>query len=194
MRTLTGPAQTAVAASVVRVCHLVEIGFASGTVRVAPDVPHDVLWGGHVWTGAAHAVHVDVLRETVSGEATGLRLTLSGALTGYLSAALSEHVQGRPISLWVALFDAEWRVISDPVLEWSGLLDLLAISEGDESTAVSVTAESRYADRARSGSWRHSDADQQMRWPGDRFYSHASALVEAQIVWPSREWLLRHGG
>lgn len=192
MRTLSGSQQSAVAAQHVTAALLIEMQFASGTIYVT-TAGRDVLWASQTWL-AARGGNVENTRESITGEATGLRFSLAGPIGAYLSAALSEHVQGRPVRVWMAFFDAAEALIGTPVEEWSGLTDTMVVEDAaDGNSVIVVSAESRYAQFARARVRRHNDAEQQVAWPGDRFYEYAPRLAGDQpIVWPNREWFRRN--
>lgn len=191
-RDLTSGQAQAANASHVSAALLIEMQFASGTIYVTTaarreprlTVPRHVARGGNV----------ESIREAATNEATGLRFTLAGPIGAYLSAALSEHVQGKPVKVYVALFDANDNIIDGAVEEWGGLTDTMTVEEGggDTSTII-VSAESRYAQFARPKISRHNDADQQAVYAGDLFYKYAPGMVERSLVWPNREWFKRNG-
>lgn len=187
MRTLSAGQLAAVAAGHVTACHLVQMEFASGTIYVT-DAGRDIAWNGNTYLGVGRAGGIEAIRETSNGEATGLRFSLAGPISSYLSAALSEHVQGKPVRVYVAFFDANDVLIDTPVLEWQGLTDTMPVTDAADSSVITVTAESRFAQFARPKVRRHSDADQQAEYPGDLFFEYAASMIEKQLVWPSREW------
>lgn len=196
MRTLTAGQQTALQANHVTGCHLVRIQFASGTVYLT-DAPFNITWAGNTYFGAGRAGSIQSTRETVGGEATGLRFSLAGSLSSFVATALSEHVQGRAVDLYVAWFDGNQQLIGDPVLEWRGLTDVMPISEtpqddGSVQSVISVSAESRFAQFARARVRRHSDQDQQAANAGDLFFQYAAAMMDRSIVWPNKEWFKRY--
>lgn len=183
-RSVTAGVSTAIAQPHVNAAYLVEMQFGSGTVYVS-SLPYNIDWNGHTWTGLGHMGQIDTVRESAQGDATGLRFTLAGPIAAYLSIALNEQLQGDPILLYVALFDANNQIIADPVLEWSGRADTMQIVDGAENSAISVTAESRYADFARPRVRRFTDADQQAAYPGDKFFEFLPQMVEKTIIWPA---------
>jgi hypothetical protein len=92
------------------------------------------------------------VRESAQSEATGLRFTLSGAIGAYQSLALAEPIQGDPVLLYVAFFDANHQIVADPVLEWSGLIDQMTVVDDGQSSIIRITAENELFDFARQGS------------------------------------------
>lgn len=183
-RTVTAGVGTAIAQPHVNAAHLVEMQFGSGTVYVT-DLPYNIDWNGHTWTGLGHMGSIEAVRESAQAEATGLRFTLAGPIAAYLSLALNETLQGDPVLLYVAFFDANHQIIPDPVLEWSGRADTMQVVDASENSAISVTAESRYVDFARARVRRFTDPDQQAAYPGDKFFEYLPQMVEKTIIWPA---------
>jgi hypothetical protein len=187
MRTLDSNQQAAIVASHVTAALLVEMQFATGTIYLT-NAGRDIAWNGQTWL-ATRGGNVESIREAATSEATGLRFSIAGPIGAYLSTALQEHVQGKPVKVYIAFFDSNEALIGTPVEEWSGLIDTMTVDDapGGESSIV-VTAESRYAQFARPRLRRHSDEDQQAAYPGDLFYQYAADMVEKSIVFPNREW------
>ena len=186
-RTLTGAMSTALAAGHVVAVYLVDLQFTSGTQRVnTGGTP--IVWNGNTYLGAGRLAIVETIRETVSGEAVGLKLGLSSIPATLLPLALSEHVQGRPAEIRLALLNESTRqVIADPSLEFRGLIDAPTINEDGQSAQISITVENRAAN-PRPRPFRFNDATQQSRYPGDGFFKSVARMVEAEIVWPSSTW------
>lgn len=183
-RSVTAGVSTAIAQADIVAAHLVEMQFGSGTVRVT-DLPYNITWGGNEFTGLGHMGQIESVRESAQAEATGLRFTLAGPIAAYLSLALNEELQGDPILLYVGFFGSDHQLIADPVLEWSGRADTMQVLDAGENSAISVTAESRYADFRRPRERRFSDADQQVFYPGDKFFEFLPQMTEKTIIWPA---------
>ncbi len=183
-RTVTSGVATAIAAPHITACHLVEIQFGGGTVRVT-DAPYNITWSGNEFTGLGHLGQIEPIRESAEAEATGLRFTLAGPVSAYLSLALQEPLQGDPVLVYVAFFDANHQIIADPVLEWSGRADTMSVSDSADQSTITLTAESRFADFARARERRFSDADQQAAYPGDKFFEFLPQMAEKTIIWPA---------
>jgi len=187
VKTLSTAQLAAVAGEHVSTCHLVQLAFASGTVYLT-DAPHDIVWGANTYLGAGRAGNIEPTRETLAGEATGLRFSLAGPIGEFVAVALAEHVQGKPADVYVAWFDANGVLIDTPTLEWRGLTDVMPVQDAPDQSVISVTAESRFAQFNRPKVRRHSDQDQQAAHPGDKFFQYAAAMMDRSIVWPNREW------
>lgn len=187
MRTLTSAMSTALAGGHVVAVYLIDLFFTSGTTRVT-TAGVNVQWGGNTYLGAGRIGTVEEIRESVTGEAIGLRLELSSIPVALLTLALSEHVQGRTAEVRLALLDSETRVVlADPSLEFRGLIDGPTIEEGGQTARVGIAVENRAAN-PRPRPFRFNDATQQARWAGDEFFIAVPRMVEAEIIWPASTW------
>lgn len=161
-----------------------------GTLYVAgTDFP--VTYDGQTWIATRGLVSMEPIVET-SEEVTGVKFTLAGVTDALIAEALLVKYQGRPCTiLWACLDGATLRV--DPQA-WQGRLDVPEIKRGRTSKTISVTAEHRMADWARSRGLMFNDADQRRIDPTDTFFVGCEQMTEKEIVLFSREVMLRAKG
>jgi len=141
-------------------------------------------WAGNTYLGAGELGQVDATDESVE-QPRPLRFSLNGLPSTSISLALSEPVQGRTVSLYVAIFDPATHQVLDASLEWQGLIDTMSTSEDGETGTVFVNAESAGLDLLRAVPVRYTDTDQQRLYPGDRFFEYVTDQAEKTIVWPA---------
>jgi hypothetical protein len=187
MRSPSTAFANALAAGSVQLTYLVELDFDSGSLYLNTSaIP--LTWNGHTWLAAGAMGKIEATTESAAGDVPGLRMELSGLSSSYVAIALAEHVQGRTVKLYLALFDSNNAIIVDPVLEWSGLIDQMSISDGGGTASIVLTAESRLIDFKRSRVKRYNSTDHQRDHPSDEFFSFVEAIQEKQIVWPSKKF------
>ena len=183
-RSLDSNLANALAAAHVTHFMLVEMVLDSGTLRVA-TAPYDISYGGFTWL-SVHAVgSIDTVTET-SGEQRGLAFTLGGVPSTMISTVLTEHVQGRAVTLKLVVLDGATLRVDESA--WSGLLDTMSIDDGAPTATVRVTAEHRLIAWREPNLVRYSDEDQKRLAAGDKFFEYAAAISEATIVWPAKEF------
>lgn len=185
-RTISGAMTTALTSDHVPFVLLIELQLDSGTQRYT-TAGHDLPWDSQTWAGIGTLVDVSEIREGETLEAIGLRLSLSSVPSALIAIALSEHVQGKTCRIWAAAL-ADGVIVTSPSLEFQGRIDTLETSEDGETGSIVVNIESRLADFARPRVRRYSDADQKQLYPGDKGFEYVAAMVEAQIVWPGKEY------
>jgi len=182
-RDLSVDAAAAVAASAIRLANLVRLEFDSGIVRFWSGIG-PLVWDGQTFTGAGQLGAISAAEESAETKATGRVLTLSGISSGMIAIALGEHYQGRFVTSWIALLDSNWALISDPICDFSGRMDVMSVADEGETCTITVSAGNRLIDLERADETSYyTDADQQAKYPGDRGLEFVGALQEAVIIW-----------
>ena len=186
-REISPQAAQAGAAEVVRVLVLALFDFGSGPVRIT-SAPYDVAYDldadgvAEVWATTLGMGTVSGVEEGTETQAYGITCTLSGIPQEAISLALQENPQGRQAYLWLAFLDAEHRIIPTPVLIFSGRMDTMPIEIGT-TAELTLSVESRLADWDRIRGGRYTDAEQQRRCPGDRFFQFTASAVDKELTW-----------
>ena len=111
----------------------------------------------------------------------GLRLTLSG-IDSDLDDIRTVEIQDRKIELYEGYVDLDdhMTLLDTPHRVFSGFMDNLKVSIGDETHSLILTCENRFARWDRDHSSLLTNADQQRRYPGDKGleYSHTQENFE----------------
>lgn len=144
---------------------LVEIGFASGTVRLWSGIG-DLSWGGNTFNGAGTLGKISPISEAAEMQANGISLTLSGIPTNLLNYCLSEVRPSKKVRVWLGAMAPDNTVIVDPYLAFVGYTDVPTMEDNGESCSISISCEPRWIDR-RSRVWRYTDQDQSILSPTD---------------------------
>ncbi len=181
-RELTSDVTAEIAKTVVQPIVLVEMAFDSGTLRMWSG-GGDLYWNSLTWLGAGELGSVSEIKETEDVQANGITLSLTGIPSEYISLALSESYQGRTVTVWLGFLDSALEVISDPKQIFSGRMDVMEISEGAETSSISIAVESRMIDLLKSREWRYTHEDQQIDYPGDMGLEFVSDLQNKEIKW-----------
>lgn len=184
-RNLTSGFIAAIQAGHVQPFPLLQLDFSSGTEYWC-TLDHDVVYGGNTYTALAGALAVDVIEETASS-AQGLRITIAAAKESNLALAMEELMQGRAITVRLAVVDSAGAVQVDDAV-WKGRIDYPAIEDGERSSVIVINAEHQMAAWDRARPVRYTDAAQQALYPGDLGCQYVAAATEATIVWPTREF------
>ncbi|MEN9806090.1 MAG: hypothetical protein RL756_598 [Pseudomonadota bacterium] len=191
MKSLSIAQQSALDASHVVPVVFAQIDFASGNVQRYCTAGASIAWNGYTWLGTGGLVNIEPIRETGSIESVGLRLTMSGVPSTLVSLALQGEFQGRPVTLWLALLDANGALIGTPITEYAGRLDTMTIVDGADSATISVTVESEMASLMGASVRRHTDADHQKDYPGDKIFAFVAQMKERALPFPSGDALRR---
>lgn len=184
MRALSPAAVTALAEPGVPMAVLVDMAL-SAPLRLCTG-GWALSWGGNTFTATGDLGGIEPMEEN-AGPPRGLSFQITGVPPAMLGMALSEPVQGKAVSLYVAIFDPATYQILDAALEWSGTLDTMHVSDGDPAV-ISVTAEHAGFDLIRAAAVRYTDVDQQRLFPGDLGCAYVTDQSDAQIVWPAASY------
>jgi len=99
---------------------------------------------------------------------------------------LAESYQGRAVLIRQGFLDDAYTIITSPVLQFSGLIDQMAITIGQTAT-ITLSAEHKLVRWERPNVRRYTDADQQKLYPGDLGLQFISQVVEKEILWGRKE-------
>jgi hypothetical protein len=181
-RDLTAGLQTEVAAESLRPIILYEGVFTGGTVRLWSGIG-DLSWNGQTWTGAGNLLGFQLPDETTEIRASGGKVSLSGANTSLVSAALSQAQRGQSGKLWVGALDSSGAVVADPYLAFEGKLDVPDFAKSGEQCVITISYEGRLIDLERSRERRITHEDLQIDFDGDLGRQYVAELQDKVIVW-----------
>ena len=185
-RSLPTALASALQAGHVRWFPLVQMDLDGGPVRFC-GAPCDVVYGGHTYATLHGLGTIEPIVETDTSQ-TGLAFTLSGAPSSALGIVLGEDIQGRAVTVRLAVVDDSGALHVDDAA-WQGLLDVMTFEDGRQPV-VRVTAEHHLIAWDEPSGLTFSDADQRVLHPGDKFFEYTASLVDATIYWPTKEALL----
>lgn len=186
-RNVTPEVVAAGAAEVVRFVDLALFEFDSGVVRItgAPyDMEYDLDGDGvaEVWNSLFGLGKISGVEEGTELQAYSITCSLSGIPKEAVALALAEHPQGRPAYIYRAFLDADNRIIDRPVLVFSGRMDTMPLKFG-ATAELNLSVSSRLADWDRVRGGRYTDAEQQARCPGDRFFQFTAQACDKALTW-----------
>tara|TARA_R110001632_G_scaffold53915_1_gene132434 strand:+ start:471 stop:1028 length:558 start_codon:yes stop_codon:yes gene_type:complete len=130
------------------------------------------------YTGTGNLLSISGLEEVNDLSAKRITLQLSGVPTELVSLALQEPYQRRSCKIYFGTTDT-----STPIEVFSGLMDVMTIEDGGDSSTISLTVESKLVRLEKSSNWRYTEGSHQSRHNGDTFFSYVSDLQDRDIVW-----------
>lgn len=161
-----------------------EFDAADGGTLFIAGYPTDVEYDGDVYISSRGLATIEPIVET-NDEVNGLKFTLAGVPQSVLSEALSVQYQGRPCTVLLAFLDGETLHV-DPQA-WQGRLDVPEILRSKGTRTITITAEHRMVDWARSRRLLFNDADQRRIDPTDTFFVGIESMTEREINLFSKE-------
>lgn len=184
-RDITVDFQTEISASVLNPAIFIKAEFDSGDVFVWSGLGPK-LFGGDTYTGLGNLLEISSVKETQGIQANGLQFTLSGVPSSYVSIALSEEYQWRPITMWFAVLDNTGAIVSDPYLLFYGYMDVMEIEDSGEESRIVLAAENTLVGLTESKERRYTPEDQKQYFPADLGLDYVASIQDTEIKWGSK--------
>lgn len=183
-RPLTEEMREAVMAPLVRPAFFYFADFPTGAVRLWSGLG-SIEWQGETWVGCGDLLAIEEVTETTDSAQHGLRARFSGIPSSVFSPVMMGDYVGRDAKFWLAAFDENGALISEPYLLFSGEMDSDTINDDGSSCVITITIQSDLSDHLKARIGRYTHEDQQTRYPdsGDRGFEFVAALQTANIEW-----------
>jgi hypothetical protein len=189
-RSLTAGMITELTAAQLRPFVLVHLDFDTDPIFLW-DGYGTLAWNGNDYLGTGNLLAISPSEETAEIRAAGLQMSLSGIPSAMLSIALQEDYQGRACYVRLGALDGTGAIVADPVLVFSGRMDVMTIDEGGESSTVTMSVENRLVDLERPRLRRYTAEDQAIDYPSDvgspterdAFFDQVPGLQNREVVW-----------
>ena len=193
-RNVTAAVDTALDQPTIARRWLVEIAFDSGTARYW-DGFGDLPALGQTWTGTGRLARVEPIKEAAGLTAQGATIQLTILPTAeipdapdlFLTIALTEEYQGRPVTIYVGLIDlATNQAIADPFPRFRGYLDVVTEEEAPGAARLTIACENKLIDLERPRGRTYTPEDHKVVYPADTFFDHVATLQNREIVLKDR--------
>ena len=193
-RTLTTAMSNATTASVVRPIFLIKMAFDSDTLNIWNGVG-DLTFDSATYSGLGDLLAISQIDESSDISAKGINVTLTGLKSSFLSLALNEDYQGRALTVYLGAFDSTGSLIADPVVVFSGFMDVMTITESGDSSTISLAVENKLIAFERTKERRYTPEDQKIDFPNDRGFEYVADTARQEIIWGGRSSVIgAYGG
>lgn len=166
---------------VVRPIYFLKFEFPSGNVYLNSS-DRNITWGGNSYIGAGSIGTVSDIEETSELQAQGIKLTLTGIPSTYVSIALTSEYQGSATTEYLGFFNENYGLVDDPFVIFVGKVDTMAISLSDTAT-IEVDIENRLVDWERPRISRFTNEEQQNLFSGDKGLEFVDSVAEKELFW-----------
>ena len=172
-------------------CLAADLDFPSGHVRVT-DAIGEVVIGGNTFEGVGSIDFPEPFEESIDGVPRPVRMVLSAVDADMIAAARAGGYQLRQARIYFCLFNKEThRLVDEPEVEWRGQMDTINVSLGRGAASMSLSCESILRGSAQIALY--TDQDQQLRYPGDRFFDLVPKIAGFVGQWGELTRLIRTG-
>jgi|TARA_R110002124_G_scaffold62700_1_gene171276 hypothetical protein len=185
-RDITSAFNTAIISKVVRPLMAVELEFSDGTLRMwngYGDITMTAGGSSQTFTGAGDLLGISEIEESDILSMSGVTLTLSGIKSSLISTALSAQYTNRNGAIYLGLFDTSANVIADVYTLFKGKMDVLNISEGQQTTMIQLKLESRLVSFEKASNRMYTLEDQKVDYSNDLGFEFIPDLQDKEIIW-----------
>lgn len=160
----------------------------SGTVYVHNGVGN-YTFGGNEYIGLGDLGVIEPIEEGTEISSYPIKVTLSAIEAAlkesdvdFYSSVIAESYYGRNLTIRIGAFDANYDLVADPQIIWSGQMQAPDLQVGRQNL-ISVSAESELAIFDKSNGRLFSDSDLQDEFSGDLGFEYLEQLEEEKVVW-----------
>jgi hypothetical protein len=143
----------------------------------------DLVWGGYTWLGNGVFMGLSSLRENEQLEADGLDVILAGVPAEIVSLVLIYAQHNAAGKVYLGFMQPGRTVIADPIVLFSGTLDVPKISDGPTQLTISLTYESTLILLKEAKDLRYTDAQQKQMFAGDKGFEFVEQIDQWSAYW-----------
>ena len=183
-RSLTTALKNQLATNDLRPVHLITIGFSTpvNITDCSFSLTDDISGSSITYNASDFILGMSNFTEETDITKTSLTLTLSGAEQSFISTALNENVINDNVTIYRGLLDVNNALIADPFLFYKGQIDTFKIEERLNSSYISFSIVSHWADFEKEAGRKTNNISQQRFFSGDVGMEFSSETVQ-DIKW-----------
>ena len=185
-RDITTAFNDALTERVVKPLLAVKLDFSDGILRMwngYGDLTMTVDGSSQTFTGGGDLMGVSQIEESSMLQMSGVTLTLSGIKSSLIATALSANYTNRDGAIYLGLINTAGNIVSDSYTLFKGKMDVLNISEGEETTMIQIKLENRLITFEKPANRMYTLEDQKVDYPNDLGFEFIPDLQDKEIIW-----------
>ena len=185
-RDITTAFNDALTDRVVKPLLAVKLDFSDGILRMwngYGDLTMTVDGSSQTFTGGGDLMGVSQIEESSMLQMSGVTLTLSGIKSSLIATALSANYTNRDGAIYLGLINTAGNIVSDSYTLFKGKMDVLNISEGEETTMIQLKLENRLITFEKPANRMYTLEDQKVDYPNDLCFEFIPDLQDKEIIW-----------
>lgn len=143
---------------------------------------HDIVYDGNTYLAGGHLLKSGAIQESSDVRVGTLNITLSGVDQSYISILLNQSTTNRQIKVYRAFLDSSQAIIGDPLLTFDGRVSDFKIKDARDSSTITLSSSSHWADFEKKAGRRTNNNSQQMFFDGDLGFEYAANITK-DIKW-----------
>ena len=163
--------------------------FFSGVGTITPAGPaysaSSTFPYGSTFTGLGWLAKMSSIPQTTKTQAQNITISLSGIPANLVSEATAQVRIPGTCTVWLGLFDSSGNLLKDPIQLFSGSLDVPSLTDGGDTSTISITCENSLLSLNLAPNRKFDDADQQIYFHGDLGMSFVDNLENITLFWPA---------
>lgn len=146
----------------------------------------DVTILGNTYSGAGELLNITQVSETSQTTAEGVEITISGIPSAILTYALDAEYQNKSIILYLGVLSkTTLQPVGNPYTLFSGLMDIMTISDSANTLSITVFAENRMIILNRDRIIRYTNEDQKRIFSDDKGLEYVASIQDKPFTWGS---------
>ncbi len=187
-RNISALNEGALNARVVRPIMFLRLDFFTGVQRYHTEIgPRDAvhpIFGLETYTGIGDFGGITSnITESIAQAPQAVKFSLTGVKASLISDAFLDDYHRRDAEAMFGFDDENGDLIDDPVILWSGFMDKVDITLGDQTGEMTLTCESRATIGQQASDLRFSDEDLQAAVPGDLAGEYIFRMGDLVLSW-----------
>lgn len=164
----------------IRLAHLVQLDFS--TTLTITDYFHEIVTGGSTFLPVGHLLEIGQPQETQELRVGSVLVRISGVEQSYVAIFLTQEYINKRVRIWKAVLDDQGAIIGDKILTFDGQITGFSIDDSEDSSVISVSCASHWADFERRSGRLTNNNSQQYFFPNDTGFQFAANSIK-DIKW-----------
>tara|TARA_R110002074_G_scaffold213503_1_gene383254 strand:- start:128 stop:679 length:552 start_codon:yes stop_codon:yes gene_type:complete len=176
MRTISAATASALENDNFNLATLIQFEFSTN-IRLT-DWDRNLTALSNTWVSSANVLSFGSSSESSDLAVNGIDITLSGVEQTYVAIFLTNNYIDVPVKLYRAVLNNADVVIGDPILVFDGLITGFAIEDTEDSSEISITTASHWADFEKLNGRKTNHNSQVLHFPNDEGFEFAAKTIK----------------
>lgn len=155
---------------------LLYFGFSTA-IRIT-DWDRNISALSSTWSSSGNFLQFSSSSESAELAVNGIDITLSSVEQSYVSIFLAQNYVDVPVKLYRAVLDSDDSIVGAPILVFDGFITGFSIEDSENSSELSVTTASHWADFEKQNGRRTNHNSQVLHFSDDKGFEFAAETIK----------------